>query len=94
MVSMGQRDQGVEGKVKLVLHGTNAFDQALFQQCVGHGVSKINVNKQLIDPWKKMMNERHETGFLPITKLMEDSIDIFQKEVERLMDECGSSGKA
>ncbi|PMD17435.1 aldolase [Hyaloscypha hepaticicola] len=86
--------KAVEGKVKLVLHGTNAFDQALFQQCVGHGVSKINVNKQLIDPWKKMMNERHEKGFLPITKLMEDSIDIFQKEVERLMDECGSSGKA
>jgi fructose-bisphosphate aldolase, class II len=84
----------VEGKVKIVLHGTNAFDQALFQQCIGHGVSKINVNKQLIDPWKKMMNERHQTGFLPITKLMEDSIDIFQKEVERLMDECGSSGKA
>jgi fructose-bisphosphate aldolase class II len=76
------------------LHGTNAFDQALFQECVGHGVSKINVNKQLIDPWKEMMNERHQTGFLPITKLMEDSIDIFQKEVERLMDECGSSGKA
>jgi fructose-bisphosphate aldolase, class II len=86
--------KAVEGKVKIVLHGTNAFDQALFQQCVGHGVSKINVNKQLIDPWKKMMNERHQTGFLPITKLMEDSIDIFQKEVERLMDECGSSGKA
>jgi len=40
------------------------------------------------------MNQRHEKGFLPITKLMEDSIDIFQKEVERLMDECGSSGKA
>ncbi|KAH8809793.1 putative fructose-bisphosphate aldolase [Hyaloscypha sp. PMI_1271] len=86
--------KAVEGKVKIVLHGTNAFDQALFQQCVGHGVSKINVNKQLIDPWKEMMNERHQTGFLPITKLMEDSIDIFQKEVERLMDECGSSGKA
>jgi fructose-bisphosphate aldolase class II len=86
--------KAVEGKVKIVLHGTNAFDRALFQQCVGHGVSKINVNKQLIDPWKKMMNQRHEKGFLPITKLMEDSIDIFQKEVERLMDECGSSGKA
>jgi fructose-bisphosphate aldolase class II len=86
--------KAVEGKVKIVLHGTNAFDQSLFRQCIGHGVSKINVNKQLIDPWKTMMNQRHETGFLPITKLMEDSIVIFQKEVERLMDECGSSGKA
>ena len=26
--------KAVEGKVKIVLHGTNAFDQSLFQQCV------------------------------------------------------------
>ena len=58
------------------------------------GVSKINVNKQLINPWKEMMGKRHEQGFLPITKLMEDSMDISQREMERLMDECGSSGKA
>jgi len=82
----------VKGKVKLVLHGTNAFDGSLFQECVRGGVSKINVNKQLVDPWKKMMESR-ET-YLPLTKLMEDSITLFQQEVERLMDECGSSGKA
>ena len=84
--------EAVQGKVKIVLHGTNAFDQPLFQECVKAGVSKINVNKQLIDPWKEMMGKRQ--SFLPITKLMEDSMVIFQKEVERLMDECGSSGKA
>ena len=76
----------------MVLHGTNAFDESLFQECVKGGVSKINVNKQLIDPWKNMMGSREE--FLPITKLMEDSMEIFQKEVERLMDECESTGKA
>jgi fructose-bisphosphate aldolase class II len=84
--------KAVEGKVKIVLHGTNAFDQPLFQDCVKHGISKVNVNKQLIDPWKAMMEKRQ--GFLPITKLMEDSMAVFQKEVERLMNECGSSGKA
>ena len=84
--------KAVGGKVKIVLHGTNAFDQSLFQECIRGGISKINVNKQLIDPWKAMMEERQE--FTPITKLMEESIEIFQKEVERLMDECGSSGKA
>lgn len=86
--------EAVHGKVKIVLHGTNAFDQSLFQQCVKAGVTKINVNKQIIDPWKDMISRRHEKGFLPITKLMEDSMDIFQREVERLMDECGSSDKA
>jgi len=84
--------EAVGGKVKIVLHGTNAFDQELFQESVRHGITKINVNKQLIDPWKEMMGERE--GFLPITRLMEDSMVIFQREVERLMDECGSSGKA
>jgi len=86
--------EAVGGKVKLVLHGTNSFDEALFRECVRGGISKINVNKQVVDPWKKMMEERGEKGFLPITKLMEDSIDTFQAEIERLMDECGSSGKA
>jgi fructose-bisphosphate aldolase class II len=86
--------EAVKGKVKIVLHGTNAFDQSLFQQGVKAGVSKINVNKQVVDPWKDMMSKRHEKGFLAITRLMEDSMDIFQREVERLMDECGSSGKA
>ncbi|TAQ89000.1 hypothetical protein B7494_g2686 [Chlorociboria aeruginascens] len=86
--------EAVGGKAKLVLHGTNSFDRGLFMDCVEGGVSKINVNKQLVEPWKKMMDKRHEAGFLPITKLMEDSMEIFQAEVERLMDECGSTGKA
>jgi fructose-bisphosphate aldolase class II len=86
------RDVVREAGVKLVLHGTNSFDQALFRECVGHGVSKINVNKQLVDPWNEMMLQRK--SFTPITALMADSIGIFQEEIERLMDDCGSSGKA
>jgi len=85
----------VKGKVQICLHGTNTFDQSLFSDCVKHGVSKINVNKQLLDPWDEMVMKRHEKGgFIPYTRFIEDSCDIFQKEVERLMDECGSSGKA
>jgi fructose-bisphosphate aldolase class II len=86
--------EATKGKVNLCLHGTNSFDESLFQDCVKGGMTKINVNKQLIDPWKEMMMQRHGDGFTPITKLIEDSTDIFQKEVERLMDECGSTGKA
>lgn len=84
--------RAVQGKVRIVLHGTSAFDQSLFRECIRGGITKINVNKQLIDPWRTMMEKREK--FLPITKLMEDSMDIFQAEVERLMDECESSGKA
>ncbi len=85
--------KAVQGKVKIVLHGTNSFNGELFQECVGHGVSKVNVNKHLIEPWKQMMSERQAEGFTPITKLIEDSIGVFQKVVERMIDECGSSGK-
>jgi len=87
-------NEAVGGKVKIVLHGTNSFDRSLFKECIEGGVSKINVNKQLVGPWKAMMDSRQGKGFLPITRLMEDSIEIFQIEVERLMDECGSSGNA
>jgi len=41
-----------------------------------------------------MLGRGREVGFIPYTRLIEDSCDIFQGEVERLMDECGSSGKA
>jgi len=87
--------EAVKGKVTICLHGTNTFDQSLFRDCVKHGVSKINVNKSVLDPWKDMAMKRHQgEGFIPYTKYIEDSLDIFQKEVERLMDECESTGKA
>ncbi|KAL3420744.1 fructose-bisphosphate aldolase [Phlyctema vagabunda] len=88
--------KAVEGtSTKLVLHGSGTFDESLYQDCIKRGVSKINMNAQLIDPWKEMMDSRHtKGGFTPITKLMEDSMEIFQKVVENLMDECGSTGKA
>lgn len=87
--------EAVKGKVTICLHGTNTFDQSLFRDCIKHGVSKINVNKSVLDPWKDMVMKRHQSGgFIPYTKYIEDSLDIFQKEVERLMDECESTGKA
>ncbi len=49
------------------------------------GLVKLTLISRLMGKWE---------GFLPITRLMEDSMDVFQKEVERLMDECGSSEKA
>jgi len=82
----------VQGKVKIVLHGTADFDEGLFQDCVKGGISKINTNKQCVDPWKEMMSKKKD--FTPITQFMEDSIDVFQKALETMMDECGSTGKA
>jgi len=54
-------------------------------------VSKINVNVQLTAPWQEMMRKRK--SFLPLTTLIEDSIALFQRQVEELMDMVGSTGK-
>ena len=36
------------GRVRLVIHGTNGFSDELTQQCVAAGISKINVNKLVL----------------------------------------------
>ncbi|EKD20344.1 uncharacterized protein L3040_004367 [Drepanopeziza brunnea f. sp. 'multigermtubi'] len=81
-----------QGKVRLVLHGSGEFTEDIYQDCIQRGISKINVNAQLVGPWRDMMKTR--TEFTPLTKLIEDSIDIFQEEVEKLMRMVGSCGKA
>lgn len=81
-----------KGKVRLVLHGSGSFTEDIYQDCIKRGISKINVNAQLIEPWGEMMQKRKD--FTPLTKLVEDSIEIFQEEVVRLMKMAGSCGKA
>lgn len=80
------------GRTRLVLHGSGEFDEALYRECVDAGVSKINVNVQLVAPWQDMMRQRK--SFTPLTELIEDSIKVFQGEVEKLMDMVKSTGKA
>lgn len=84
--------EAVQGKARLVLHGSGDFDEELYRECVEAGVSKINVNVQLVKPWEEMMRGRER--FAPLTGLIEDSIRVFQREVEKLMDMVRSSGKA
>lgn len=44
-------NKAVGDRVKLVLHGADPFTQEIFQKCIGHGVSKININKVLNNPY-------------------------------------------
>ncbi|PBP18907.1 fructose-bisphosphate aldolase [Diplocarpon rosae] len=84
--------QATKGKVRLVLHGSGSFTEDVYRDCIQRGISKINVNAQLVEPWREMMKTR--TEFTPLTRLVEDSIDVFQAEVEKLMKMVGSCGKA
>ena len=78
--------------VRFVLHGSGEFDEDLYRECVAKGLRRVNVNVQLVEPWRQMMERR--VKFTPMTALIEDSINLFQKEIEMLMRIVGSTGRA
>ncbi|KAJ5718735.1 hypothetical protein N7488_004381 [Penicillium malachiteum] len=90
-----QRLQGIfksmNGRVRLVLHGTNDFPPELTRACIKAGVTKVNVNKLVLDPWHANL---HAEATRPLTELMDTGIDVLTAEMERWMDIVGSSGKA
>ncbi|KAJ5638765.1 hypothetical protein N7528_001155 [Penicillium herquei] len=90
-----QRLQGIfksmNGRVRLVLHGTNDFPPELTRACIEAGVTKVNVNKLVLDPWHDNL---HAKATRPLTELMDTGIDVLTAEMERWMDIVGSSGKA
>ncbi|KAJ6109061.1 hypothetical protein N7486_001295 [Penicillium sp. IBT 16267x] len=90
-----ERLQGIfkslNGRVRLVLHGTNDFPPELTQACIKAGVSKVNVNKLVLDPWHDHLRVN---ATRPLTELMDTGIEVLTTETERWMDIVGSSGKA
>jgi fructose-bisphosphate aldolase class II len=77
--------------VLIALHGTNDFPPELLQKCITSGAIKLNVNKLLLEVWNEHLRKNAATTSL--VKLIDDGMDILQKETERWMDICGSSGK-
>ncbi|OCK80487.1 aldolase [Lepidopterella palustris CBS 459.81] len=80
------------GKVRIVLHGTNDFNEETMRQCIKHGVSKINVNKLVLDDYLKHLKE--SASKLSLTQLMEEGVEKVVKLMEWQMDVCYSTGKA
>ncbi|CAN6624194.1 hypothetical protein TRVA0_009S02960 [Trichomonascus vanleenenianus] len=80
------------GSVPIVLHGTNDFDEELVQRCVRLGVRKFNINKIAAQDYYEFLERSY--GKVELTKVIEGSIDEFQKGVERVIDWLGSGGKA
>ncbi|KAF2758378.1 putative fructose-bisphosphate aldolase [Pseudovirgaria hyperparasitica] len=79
-------------EVRLALHGADPFTMEIFQRCIGHGISKININKvmnnEVMNVWKE------KAGTAPLTSVIEEGTNNMQKAVERCMDMLGSTGKA
>ncbi|KAF1993462.1 fructose-bisphosphate aldolase [Amniculicola lignicola CBS 123094] len=82
----------VNNRVHIALHGTNDFSEETLQRCIRSGAIKLNVNKLLLEPWNVLMREK--SGELPLVRLIDEGMDVLQKETEKWMDVCGSSGKA
>lgn len=81
-----------KGKVRIVLHGTNDFDEKTMRQCIKMGVSKINVNKLVLDDYLEHLKAKAST--LGLTTLMEEGVEKVVKLMEWQFDVCYSAGKA
>jgi fructose/tagatose bisphosphate aldolase len=80
------------GRVKLALHGTNGFEPELMKRCIAAGVSKINVNRLVLDDYYNHL--RANVSAMSHTQLIEEGIQKVADLTVKWMEICGSAGKA
>ena len=81
----------VVGKgTRLVLHGTDGFDQRIYGECITRGITKVNINRNVNRRYTEMQKE----GRFGLTELIERGTSAMQGEIELCMDQLGSTGKA
>ena len=78
--------------ISLVLHGTDGFTQDIMRRCIGHGITKINVNSIIREKYAEVVKDT--IGRLPLTQVIEEATQAMQQVLEEQMDVCMSSGKA
>ncbi|AEO63161.1 2cc48209-6a9d-4688-ac90-bf2f3de5d364 [Thermothielavioides terrestris] len=86
------RRECAKNDVRVVLHGTNSFPEDVMKRCIKGGVSKVNVNKLVLDDY--LVHLQKEAPKMSLTAAMEKSVADIQRLVEWQMDVCGSSGRA
>lgn len=62
------------------------------KKCIKGGVSKVNVNKLILDDYLEHLKKN--ASKLPLTTLIEEGVKEVQRLMEWQMDVCGSTGKA
>lgn len=85
-------DKQIGGRVKIALHGTNDFPEEVMKKCIKAGAIKLNVNKLLLEVGNEVLRDNAKDWGVP--RLIDEQMKVIQKETERWMDVCGSSGKA
>ena len=83
-------NEAVGEEVRLVLHGTDGFDEGIYKKCVEGGITKVNINGVL----NKRYLELQRKGEGGVSEVMERGTQVMQEAIEACMDMLGSSGKA
>lgn len=81
----------VGGRVRLILHGADPFDENIYDRCIKAGMTKININKGINDHWTQAQEKNKGK---PITALIEAGTKKMQEASEEYMRMFGSAGKA
>lgn len=81
----------VNGRVRLVLHGTNGFQPELMEQCIAARVTKINVKRLVLDDYYVHLHS--EVTKVSHTTLIEQCVDKMIDLTIEWMKICGSAGK-
>ncbi|EJT49855.1 hypothetical protein A1Q1_01007 [Trichosporon asahii var. asahii CBS 2479] len=76
----------------LCMHGTDELSDEFFRRIVKCGVSKINVNSWLREPYVSTLSKALQTKTMP--EAIDDAHEAMVKEAERFCDLLGSTGKA
>lgn len=76
----------------LCLHGTDEISDDLFRECIKNGVTKVNVNSWLRDPYCQALATGLQTKTMP--EAIDDSMEAFERETRRFADLMGSTNKA
>lgn len=84
--------KAINGRLRIALHGTNDFPEKVMKRCIAAGVSKVNVNKLVLDDYLKHLGKN--AANVSLTTLMEEGVEEVVRLMKWQMDVCGSNGKA
>lgn len=87
-----QKIHEVVPETPLTLHGTHPVSDELFHQAIRCGMRKVNLDRNVRDVYTKFVAEN--AGRLELTKLKEQTVEVYKKDIGRAMAMLGSSGKA
>lgn len=79
-----------EHGTRLVLHGTDGFDDKIYSKCIERGITKVNINRVVNQRCTALQRE----GTNGLTQTIEAVTAAMQEEIELCMDQLCSSGKA